>query len=112
MNIFVLFLSWTTLHTNLIISHTPDSSIHSQLTMLPVLTHETNATRLVHICEAPPGVVKMPRTMQLVKQLRKELNVPEIMRKQRRGGESYVCTVTSASLSRFPLLSMLLLLKG
>lgn len=62
---------------------------HRQLsTMLPLLMHETNATRLVHVCEAPPGIVKMPRTMQLVKQLKKELNVPEIMKKlhHRRGG--------------------------
>ena len=51
--------------------------------LLPVMMHESSASQLVRVCETLPGIVKMPRTVQLVKQLRKELNIHDLMKSQR-----------------------------
>jgi len=54
------------------------------------------ATQLVEVYENTPGVVKMPRMLQLVKQLKKELNIEKIIT-QRRHREclsiDYPCTL-------------------
>ena len=71
-------------------THTHKHASHSQLTSLtPVLSFESNVTQLLHVCESPPGSVKMPRLVQLVKQLKKELNVPDIMKKIGKKGTYY-----------------------
>ena len=44
--------------------------------------------KLVDMCEAP-GSMRMPRTVSLVKQLRKELNIPDIVKSLRKGGERF-----------------------
>ena len=64
---------------------------HSHVTSpLPVLTHVNNSTLLVEICEVAPCLVKMPRTLQLVKQLGRELNITKILKEQKRKGERQV----------------------
>ena len=40
------------------------------------------ASKLVEVCEQGPGSMKMPRTIQLVKQLKKELNLPKLVKDQ------------------------------
>lgn len=42
--------------------------------------------KLIEACEAP-RTIRMPRTVQLVKQLRKELNFSDIVKNMRRKGE-------------------------
>ena len=37
------------------------------------------ATQLVEVYESTPGAVKMPRMLQLVKQLKKELDIKKII---------------------------------
>ena len=50
-----------------------------------------SSSKLVIICEQGPGSVKMPYTIQLVKQLKKELNIEKVMKdfgnKKRVGSE-------------------------
>jgi len=41
------------------------------------------SNKLVSVCEGGPGTVKMPRTLQLVKQLKKELNVQKIVKEEK-----------------------------
>ena len=47
--------------------------------LIPVLTMFSGATQLVEVYESTPGVVKMPRMLQLVKQLKKELDIKKII---------------------------------
>ena len=47
--------------------------------LIPVLTMFNGATQLVEVYESTPGVVKMPRMLQLVKQLKKELDIKKII---------------------------------
>ncbi len=46
--------------------------------LLPVLNEVSAASQLVDAVEATPGPMRMPRMMQLVKQLEKELDVRKI----------------------------------
>ncbi len=40
--------------------------------------------KLVAICEQGPGSIKMPNTITLVKQLKKELNIQKITKEERK----------------------------
>ena len=57
---------------------------------LESLTHSLNLVnsvdKLIDACEAP-RTIRMPRTVQLVKQLRKELNFSDIVKNIRKKGE-------------------------
>ena len=53
---------------------------------MPIMTAVECSSRLVSICEHGPGSVKMPYTIQLVKQLKKELNVQKIMKDYKKVG--------------------------
>ena len=50
--------------------------------LVPVLICVESASKLVSICEQGPGSVKMPYIIQLVKQLRKELNVEKLVKEK------------------------------
>ena len=56
--------------------------------LLPVLNEVSAASQLVDAVEGTPGTVRMPRMMQLVKQLRKELDIHKIFaeHRQKTGG--------------------------
>jgi len=65
--------------------------------LLPVLTMLNGATQLVEVYENTPGAMKMPCMLQLVKQLKKELNNDEKIITQQRLREcssvDYLCTL-------------------
>lgn len=50
---------------------------------MPVMVAVESASKLVNICEQGPGSVKMPYTIQLVKQLKKELNLQKLMKEHK-----------------------------
>ena len=56
---------------------------HSK-TLMPVLMATNAAHSLVEIVESTPGALKMPKTVMLVKQLKKELNITKTMKEERR----------------------------
>ena len=62
----------------------PPPLLHRHIrTLIPVLTMLNGATQLVEVYENTPGVMKMPRMLQLVKQLKKELNIEKIINQRR-----------------------------
>lgn len=87
-------------------------SVHIQLLVLPSislyreidsLTHAMNLVnsvdKLVDACEAP-RTIRMPRTVHLVKQLRKELNFSDIVktiRKKGRRGILVLCDLVTTA---------------
>ena len=59
------------------------SCSHSK-TLMPVLMATNAAQQLVEIAESSPGSIKMPKTLMLVKQLKKELNITKSMKDEHR----------------------------
>lgn len=55
-----------------------------------VMVSEEASSKLVNVCETGPGSVKMPYTIQLVKQLRKELNLEKIVKEFKKVGCEWV----------------------
>lgn len=55
--------------------------------LVPVITCVESSNKLVSICDQGPGNVKMPYTLQLVKQLRKELNVEKLMKEKHKSNK-------------------------
>ena len=51
---------------------------------MPVLMATNAAHKLVEIVESTPGPLKMPKTVMLVKQLKKELNITKSMKEEHR----------------------------
>ena len=78
-----LYTHTHTLSLFLSLSHTHYSEIES-------LTHAMNLVnsvdKLIEACEAP-RTIRMPRTVMLVKQLKKELNFSDIVKSMRKKGE-------------------------
>ena len=68
-NKYYIFLSLSLRHTN---------------TLTPVLNVLNGATQLLEAYENSPGAIKMPRMLQLVKQLKKELNIHKVMKDQKK----------------------------
>ena len=68
------------------LSLSPLTLIHREIESL---THSLNLVnsvdKLIEACEAP-RTIRMPRTVQLVKQLRKELNFSDIVKSIRKKG--------------------------
>ena len=55
---------------------------------MPVLMATNAAQQLVEKAESTPGSIKMPKTLMLVKQLKKELNITKTMKEEhKRVGE-------------------------
>ncbi len=54
------------------------------MTLKHVMMAADASTKLVSVCEQGPGSVRMPRTLQLVKQLKKELNVQKIVKDEQK----------------------------
>ena len=50
---------------------------------MPVMVAVESASKLVNICEQGSGGIKMPYTIQLVKQLKKELNLQKLMKEHK-----------------------------
>ena len=61
--------------------HPPPPPRHN-MSLKHVMMAADASNKLVSVCEQGPGTVKMPRTLQLAKQLKKELNIQKIVKEE------------------------------